>query len=256
MEPRLPSLPTPDLRRKFYGKSSTDDLIRKLLLTHDIARKNSEVASDEADRQFNKKAEPHAFLPDQLVLLDEHSFLAKNKKLAPKWSGPHKILRLKGDCNVELLLRHNNKKLITHVNCLKPYFVQKPAAVSSPDFFPAERLATPPPTADQPNNEEEIVIEDEFFPYEQEVIRTEPLTPGQLELASNALAVEHFLCRHLFMVTLQRSVYLTLPLLSSKHMLKSQLALDNVYRHLPPHHRITRFLPIASLLALALALAR
>ncbi len=70
MEPRLPTLPTPDLRRKFYGESSTDDLIRKLLLTRDIARRNSEVASDEAEKQFNKTAQPHAFLPDQLVLLD------------------------------------------------------------------------------------------------------------------------------------------------------------------------------------------
>jgi hypothetical protein len=174
MEPRLLSLPTPDLGRKFYGKSSTDDLIRKLLLTRDIARRNSKVASNEAERQFNKKAELHAFLPDQLVLLDEHSFLAKNQKLAPKWSGPHKILRLKGECNVELLLWHNNKKLITHVNRLKPYFVQKPAAVSSPDFFPAEKCATPPPTADQQNNDEEIFIEEEFFPYKQEVIRTDP----------------------------------------------------------------------------------
>jgi len=134
MEPQLPALPTPDLRRKFYGESTTDNLIRKLLLTRDIARRNSEVASEEAERQFNKKAEPHAFLPDQLVLLDEHSFLAKNQKLAPKWSGPHKILRLKGECNVELLLRHNNKKLITHVNRLKPYFVPKPAAVQHPTF--------------------------------------------------------------------------------------------------------------------------
>jgi hypothetical protein len=48
---------------------------------------------------------------------------------------------------VELLLRHNNKKLITHVNRIKPYFVQKPAAVTSPDFFPAEKPATPPPVA-------------------------------------------------------------------------------------------------------------
>jgi hypothetical protein len=174
MEPRLPSLPTPDLRQKFYGESSTDNLIRKLLLTRDIARRNSEVASDEAERQFNKKAAPHAFLPDQLVLLDEHSFLAKNQKLAPKWSGPHKILRLKGECNVELLLRHNNKKLITHVNWLKPYFVQKPADVSSPDFFPAEKVATPFPPAAQQNNDEENFIEDEFFPYEQEVSDTDP----------------------------------------------------------------------------------
>jgi hypothetical protein len=132
------------------------------------------VASDEAERQFKKKAEPQAFLPDQLVLLDEHSFLAKIQKLAPKWSGPHKILRLKGDCNVELLLRHNNKKLITHVNRLKPYFVQKPAAVSLPDFFPAEKSATPPPIVTQQEANEEIFIDDELFPYEQEVTSTDP----------------------------------------------------------------------------------
>jgi hypothetical protein len=65
MEPRLPALPGPDLRRKFYGESTTDDLIRKLLLTRDIARRNSEVVSDEAERHFNKKAEPHSFLPHQ-----------------------------------------------------------------------------------------------------------------------------------------------------------------------------------------------
>jgi hypothetical protein len=92
------------------------------------------------------------------VLLDEHSFLAKNQKLAPKWSGPHKILRLKGECNVKLLLQHNNKKLITHVNRLKPYFVQKPAAVTSPDFFPTEKPATPPPVAVQEEADEN------FFP--------------------------------------------------------------------------------------------
>jgi hypothetical protein len=32
MEPRLPSLPTPYLRRKFYGESTSDDIIRKLLI--------------------------------------------------------------------------------------------------------------------------------------------------------------------------------------------------------------------------------
>jgi IS30 family transposase len=32
MELRLPSLPTPDLRRKFYGESTSDDIIRRLLI--------------------------------------------------------------------------------------------------------------------------------------------------------------------------------------------------------------------------------
>jgi hypothetical protein len=179
IEPRLPALPTPDLRRKFYGESTTDDLIRKLLLTRDIARRNSEVASEEAEKQFNKSAQPHAFLPDQLVLLDEHSFLAKNQKLAPKWSGPHKILRLKGDCNVEILLRRNNKKLITHVNRLKPYFVQSPSAVSSPDFFPAQKDATPPPVQQQNEAQGENVYtyEDEIL---EEVTRTDPSPPNRI----------------------------------------------------------------------------
>ncbi len=134
------------------------------------------MASEEAEKHFNKSAQPHAFLPDQLVLLDEHSFLAKNQKLAPKWSGPHKILRLKGDCNIEILLRHNNKKLITHVNRLKPYFVQSPSAVFSPDFFPAQKYATPPPLAQQNDAQTK-----NFYPYDdeilEEVIHTDPSPP-------------------------------------------------------------------------------
>jgi hypothetical protein len=102
MVPQLPALPAPDLWRKFYVESTTYNLIQKRLITRDIARRNSEVAYEEPEKQFIKKAKPHAFLPDQLVLLDEHSFLAKNQKLAAKWSGPHKILRLKAECNVKL----------------------------------------------------------------------------------------------------------------------------------------------------------
>jgi hypothetical protein len=84
MELRLLSLPTPDLHHKFYGESTTDDFIRKLPLTRDIARRNSEMASEKAEKQFNKKAVPHSFLPDQLVLLDKHSFLQKKSKIGPK----------------------------------------------------------------------------------------------------------------------------------------------------------------------------
>jgi hypothetical protein len=55
--------------------------------------------------------------------MDEHSFLHKNQKSAPKWSGLHKVVRLKGDANVEIQLRHNNRKTVVHANRLKPYFV-------------------------------------------------------------------------------------------------------------------------------------
>jgi hypothetical protein len=92
MELRLPNLPTPDPRRKFYSESSTDDIICKLLIARNVACQNNEDASDVARTQYDLKAAPHKFLPQQLVLLDEHSFLNKNQKLAPKWSGPHKII--------------------------------------------------------------------------------------------------------------------------------------------------------------------
>jgi hypothetical protein len=104
MEPLLPHLPTPDLRCKFYGESSTDDIIGKLLFTCEVAHQNNKDASDSARQQFDSQAASNKFLPQQLVLMDEHSFLHKNLKLAPKWSGPHKIVRLKGDANVKIQL--------------------------------------------------------------------------------------------------------------------------------------------------------
>jgi hypothetical protein len=70
MEPRLPNLPTPDLRHKFYREASTDDIIRKLLIARNVARLNNEDASDIMRQQFDSKAVPHKFLLHQLVLLD------------------------------------------------------------------------------------------------------------------------------------------------------------------------------------------
>jgi hypothetical protein len=88
IEPRLLNLPGPDLRRKFYGESSSAELHQRLLYARDIARKNNKNSTKENQENFNKKAEPHKYQIQQLVLLDEHSFLHKNTKLAPKWSGP------------------------------------------------------------------------------------------------------------------------------------------------------------------------
>jgi hypothetical protein len=56
-----------------------------MLFAREVVRQNNEDASHAARLQFDARAAPHKFLPQQLVLLDEHSFLHKNKKLAPKW---------------------------------------------------------------------------------------------------------------------------------------------------------------------------
>jgi hypothetical protein len=145
MEPQLPTLPTSDLCRKFYGESSSDNIIRKLLIAPNIACQNNEDASDMARSQYDLKAAPHKFLPQQLVLMNEHSFLHKNQKLAPKWSGPHKVIQLKGEASAEIQLCHNNKKVVVHCNRLKPYYVPITNSAVHPDT-----LDSPPPVDKAP----------------------------------------------------------------------------------------------------------
>jgi hypothetical protein len=117
MEARQPGFPTPDLRRKFYGESDSDEILLRLLHARNVARENNEKATDKAHSDFNKKAEQHNYQVGQFVLLNETSFLHKNAKLAPKWTGPHKIVKLKNECNVELKLK-TGRKTIVHVNRL------------------------------------------------------------------------------------------------------------------------------------------
>jgi hypothetical protein len=135
MEPRMPGIPGPEIRRKFYGESTTDERIQRLLFARDIARRHNEEATEKTKRDYDKKATPHNFTVGQLVLLDEHSFLHKNTKLAPKWSGPHRILRLKGPVNVELKLK-NEKHLLVHTNRLKPYVMPTPLEETNQDPTP------------------------------------------------------------------------------------------------------------------------
>lgn len=61
------------------------------------------------------KSQRHNNQRGKLVLLDEHNFLKKKAKLAPKWSGPHRILKLNGPCNAELKL-NINKKVVVNIN--------------------------------------------------------------------------------------------------------------------------------------------
>ncbi len=84
MEPPLLSLPAPNPRRKFYAETTADDIVQKLLMARNVSRQNNEDNSDAACLQFDTKAVPQKFLPQQLLLLEEHIFLGKNQKLAPK----------------------------------------------------------------------------------------------------------------------------------------------------------------------------
>ena len=54
--------------------------------------------------------------------------------------GPHKIIELKGEANVKIQLRHNNRKTVVHANRLKPYFVAFSNTAFHPNNLPSLQL--------------------------------------------------------------------------------------------------------------------
>ena len=99
-----------------------------------MARFNNEEATNQTQDYHDRKASAHEFKVGQLVLLNETYFLHKNAKLAPKWSGPHRITNLKGPNNAEILLCHNNKKLLVHTDRLKVYNAGHIENLEFPEF--------------------------------------------------------------------------------------------------------------------------
>ena len=72
---------------------------------------------------FDKKALPHEFKINDLVLYEDFSPLGKNAKLTPKWLGPAKITEI-NDTNARIQLP-NGKSKILNIMRIKKFFHQK-----------------------------------------------------------------------------------------------------------------------------------
>ncbi len=121
LEARLPAFFAPDFCRLHDPDSAEDNLLSTLHHARDLAVQNNLLATDKQKEYFDKQASHHTFHEGQFVLLNEFNFLNKNRKLAPKYSGPFKILHVKGPHNVELLLT-NGRKIVVNVTRVKQYF--------------------------------------------------------------------------------------------------------------------------------------
>jgi hypothetical protein len=121
LEARLPAFFVPDFCRMHDPDSANNNLLTTLHHARDLAVQNNLLATDKQKEYFDKKALHHTFHEGQFVLLNEFNFLSKNRKLAPKYSGPFKILQVKGPHNVELLLT-NGRKIVVNVAHVKQYF--------------------------------------------------------------------------------------------------------------------------------------
>ena len=183
--PRLPAFPAPDLQRKFYGESDTAELHQRMLYARDLARRCNEVATDQMKVFHDAHSRSHDFKVGQWVLLDEHSFLHKNTKLAPKYSGPHYVLRVKPGNVVELKLK-NGKHLIVNACRLKSYVFPLPDAQPEvpmetkevPKTTPQPKLRKPRhPEAKIPLPEEdrEEFLEERWSPWEPQRPAPDPV---------------------------------------------------------------------------------
>ncbi len=109
LEARLPAFFVPDLRRLHDPANQEGDFSSRLHAARELAVAHNLAATDQQKEYFDRKATQHEYHEGQFVLLDDFNFLNKNHKLAPKFSGPFKILRVKGPHNVELLLANGSK---------------------------------------------------------------------------------------------------------------------------------------------------
>ncbi len=118
----------------------------RLQAARDLAVAHNLDATDQQKKYFDKKATHHNFHEGQYVLLNDFNFLNKNCKLAPKFSGPFKILRVKNQHNVELLLA-NGHKIVMNIPHIKPYF----SSVTSSAFLSVENNLDQGPMIDNGN---------------------------------------------------------------------------------------------------------
>ena len=91
-EARLPAFPNPDIQRQ-YGESQPAEWFQRLQQARQVAAQNSMMASQVTKDYFDKSAQQHKYVAGQLVWLHEENFLGRNRKIAPKWTGPYKIVK-------------------------------------------------------------------------------------------------------------------------------------------------------------------
>jgi len=58
VEPRLPNFPEPELRRKFYGESDSDEMKLRLLLARKVALENNMEVTEKAEEYTNSRMKP------------------------------------------------------------------------------------------------------------------------------------------------------------------------------------------------------
>jgi hypothetical protein len=106
-----------------YGESSAAERYQLLQKIRFLAKNIAEEQGEKTKDNFDKKALPHEFKINDLVLYEDFSPLGKNAKLTPKWLGPAKITEI-NDTNARIQLPNGKSKII-NIMRIKKFFQQK-----------------------------------------------------------------------------------------------------------------------------------
>jgi hypothetical protein len=138
---RWPSFPSPDIQR-CYSETPAGDWYNSLQMVRDLAARNNMKATTRAEQDHNCKAQEHQYQLGQKIWLDERNFLSKNRKLAPNWSGPFIITKVRDNGNIRIKL--NRKEINVNVNRIKPFiaFDTPDATQQQPDVAPQPNQQT------------------------------------------------------------------------------------------------------------------
>ena len=120
MEACQPSFDAASNRVRMTGAKPSQEIMDRLHEARQKAIEANQDATAMAREYHDPNAEPYHYHSDQLVILQDPYYINRNAKIAPRWTGPHRIEQLKGDCDVTLKLA-SGRKLTAHVNRLKPY---------------------------------------------------------------------------------------------------------------------------------------
>jgi hypothetical protein len=92
---------------------------QRLQQARQLATQHSMQSTQRNEDDYNRTAVPMKYEENQLVWLHEENFLHKNKKLAPKWTGPYKVVKVFNFGVVDILFK--NKVYRVNVARLKPF---------------------------------------------------------------------------------------------------------------------------------------
>ena len=124
LEPRTAQNPNPDLR-KFYGEDMGTDMFQRLQICQDLTRKvaseNNDTSIEDSTKYFNSKVKQVVFQENDWVLLKEHNFLHKNRKIAETFKGPFKVTKVHENGTALIRGKHSKHDNLVNTSQLVKY---------------------------------------------------------------------------------------------------------------------------------------